>query len=47
MKLTVDMDIELLGVVGRDAVECLAHVDSHVGSVNVGDVEDRRGNKTG
>ena len=47
MQLTVDMDIELLGVVGRDAVEGLAHVDTHVGAVNVGDVEDRRGNKTG
>ena len=47
MRLTVDVDIELLGVVGRDAVECLAHVDPHVGAIDVGDVEDRRRNKTG
>ena len=38
MGLTVDVDIELLGVVGRDAVECLAHVDPHMGAVDVGDV---------
>ena len=47
MKLTVDMDIELLGVVGRDTIEGLAHVDAHVGSVDVGDVEHWRWNKTG
>ena len=47
MKLPVYMDVGLLGVVGRDAVEGLAHVDPHVDAVNVSDVEDRRGNKTG
>ena len=47
MKLTVDMDIELLGVVGRDAVEGLAHVDPHVDAVKVSAVAARRGNKTG
>ena len=41
------MDIELLGVVGRDTVEGLAHVDPHVGAVDVGDVENGRGNKAG
>ena len=46
MQLTVDMDIELLGVIGRDTVESLAHVDPHVGAVDVGDVEDRGRDKT-
>ena len=46
-QLTVDMDVELLRVVGRDPVEGLAHVDPHVGPVDVRDVEDGRWNKTG
>ena len=38
LKLTVDMHIELLRVVGRHPVECLADVGPHVGAVDVGDV---------
>ena len=47
IELTVDVDVELLRVVGRDAVEGLAHVDPHVGAIDVRNVEDGRWNKTG
>ena len=42
MTLTVDINSELLGVIGRDSIESLADVGPHVGSVDVRDVEDGR-----
>ena len=41
------MNIELLRVVGRHPVECLADVGPHVGAVDVGDVQYWRGHETG
>ena len=41
------MNIELLRVVGRHPVECLADVGPHVGAVDVGDVQHGRGHETG
>ena len=43
--LTVDMDIELLRVVGRHPVEGLADVGAHVGAVDVRDVQHGRGHE--
>ena len=40
--LTVDINSELLGVVGRDPIESLTDVGPHVDSVDVRDVQDGR-----
>ena len=40
------MNIELLRVVGRHPVECLADVGPHVGAVDVGDVQHIGGTPT-
>ena len=41
-RLTVDINSELLGIIRRDSIESLADVGPHVGSVDVGDVQDGR-----
>ena len=42
LTLTVDINSELLGVIGRDSIESLTDVCPHVGSVDVRDVKDGR-----